>query len=442
MKRIVLSLLAIFSAAAIAIYASGAFFSDTEISQNNILEAGSVDLKVGNESYYNGSISEDNTWKLGDLDSTTIFFDFNDLKPGDLGEDTVSLRVDTNDSWVCSNVTLTSSAENGVVEPEEALDTDDNGNWDGELDDELYFIFWADDGDNVLEDDEDEENIIWQGTASELPQGSDEANFSLSIPLADSNNNVWTDEPGQVNGGETYYIGKAWCFGKMTLDPLDQDGSGDERSPADDSGILCDGSTTTNISQTDSITGDIEFTAVQERNNPDYECPECLIKDSWAQGVVSTQQGLRNNATAVLAQRSILANVLGAPDGDASAGTGFFSLGFGGVLTVEFDYAVINGSGDDLSFHEITGGRDTYPIEIARVEVSQNGSDWFNLGVVTSQDGGGIATKDLGTLSWIKYLRLTDETDSNLHDLQADGYDIDAIDIPLYNACLRIVEEE
>ncbi|MFC1722163.1 hypothetical protein ACFL0C_00770 [Patescibacteria group bacterium] len=439
MRKISLSLLAIFSAASVALYASSAYFSDTETSQGNVLEAGTVDLLIGNESYYNGILSENNSWKIGDLDSTTVFFDFNDLKPGDFGEDTISLRVDTNDAWACSNITLTSSAENDVIEPEESLDTDDNGNWDGELDDELYFIFWTDDGDNVFEDDE---SILWQGNASELPQGNEEVNFSISIPLADSNNNVWTDEPGPVIGQETYYIGKSWCFGQMTLNPLIQDGSNQERSPADDSGIECDGSTATNISQTDSITGDIEFTAVQERNNSDYECPDCLVEDAWAQGVVSSEQGLRKNGTAILAQRSILSNVLGEPDGDGSAGTGFFSLGFDGILTIEFDYAVINTPKDDLSFHEITNGRSSYPLEVARVEVSQNGVDWFDLGTVTSQDGGGVGTKDLGVLDWIKYLKLTDESNSNLHTAQADGYDIDAIDIPLYNTCLRLNETE
>jgi len=42
---------------------------------------------------------------------------------------------------------------------------------------------------------------------------------TISIVLADSQNNVWGDE-GPLPGSETRYVAKAWCFGTLTLDPV------------------------------------------------------------------------------------------------------------------------------------------------------------------------------------------------------------------------------
>src|SRR6185312_9853594 len=56
MKRIVLSFSTILLVSALAYGATGAFFSDTETSANNIFTAGSVDLKIDHSlSTYNGA---------------------------------------------------------------------------------------------------------------------------------------------------------------------------------------------------------------------------------------------------------------------------------------------------------------------------------------------------------------------------------------------------
>jgi hypothetical protein len=84
--------------------ATGAFFSDTELSSGNTFAAGALDLKVDNHSYYNGNECKEVTpgvfqwagnalfpvpgtpcdvsWNLTDL-TVQKFFDFLDLKPGD-----------------------------------------------------------------------------------------------------------------------------------------------------------------------------------------------------------------------------------------------------------------------------------------------------------------------------------------------------------------------
>src|SRR3972149_7090248 len=158
--RLLLSFATLLGATALIIGATFAFFSDTETSTNNTLEAGALDLKIDNTSYYNGTPSATTTWGLDDLPGH-LFFNFTDIKPSDFGEDTMSFHVD-NDSWVCAEFTLTANDDNTCTEPEVPDDlTCDEGQTppdgdllDGELAQNINFVFWPDDGDNVLETDE------------------------------------------------------------------------------------------------------------------------------------------------------------------------------------------------------------------------------------------------------------------------------------------------
>lgn len=272
MKKILLSSALILSAfGALTLGGTGAFFSDTEISGGNTFAAGAIDLKIDNESYYNGVVSTSTSWTLTDL-TIQKFFNFPDLKPGDVGEDTISLHVDNNDAYLCANVKLTSNDDNGLVEPEALVDaTDGPGN--GELASNVNFVWWADDGDNVLESDE---SVISQG-----PIGALGLNGSTTVALADSSTNIWTDVPGPVPGSQTLYIGKAWCFGTLTPDPLLQDGMGttSPRRPSNSNGgILCDGRQLNNSTQTDSLTADVTFTAVQARHNSTFRCVPPVVE--------------------------------------------------------------------------------------------------------------------------------------------------------------------
>jgi predicted ribosomally synthesized peptide with SipW-like signal peptide len=278
MKKILLSTaLILFVGGALALGSTGAFFSDSETSGSNTFAAGSIDLKIDNSSYYNGVLNPGTTWELSDL-TIEKFFDFLDLKPADYGEDTISLHVDTNDAYLCANVTLTSNNDNGINEPEAGDGDVTAGVGEGELADNVKFIWWADDGDNVLEQGE---NVISQGPIGEL-----QINEPYPFTLADSDENIWTGIGGPVKGEETLYIGKAWCFGDISSAPLPQsslggratttpaqDGNGNQimGEPAD-GGFLCNGSQLNNITQTDSLTADVTFTAIQSRNNANYQC--------------------------------------------------------------------------------------------------------------------------------------------------------------------------
>ncbi len=254
--------------------ATNAIFSDDEASTGNTFTAGAVDLTVDNESYYNGELNEGTTWLearnlddgAGPAGGEYLFFNFGDVKPGDWGEDTISLHVDDNDSWLCIDVTLTSDDDNGFTEPEESDGDTTDGVGEGELADAIDFMWWADDGDNVYEDDED---LLPAG-----PLGNLEVGETAVVALADSSGNIW-DEEGPLPGDSVRFIGKAWCLGDMNSDPVAQDGEGKTGSngPLDrGTGFTCDGSGVNNITQTDSMTADIVFYAEQARHNDEFLC--------------------------------------------------------------------------------------------------------------------------------------------------------------------------
>ncbi|MBM2817714.1 MAG: hypothetical protein HW401_304 [Parcubacteria group bacterium] len=246
---------------------SGAFLSDTETSSGNTFTAGVIDLKVDNESYYNRVLNEGTSWQLDDLDNGRLFFNFADLKPDDEGEDTISLHPGTNDAYVCMDMTLTSDDDKSSNEPELEdgdVQEDINNTWDGELADNLQMFWWADDGDNVYEEGE---NSISDGikTLTNLATSS-----PFSVALADSQNNVWTpNAPGPIPGNSITYIGKAWCFGTLTLSPV---AAGQGIDPTVDSGVRCDGNSLNNLTQTDGATVDVAFRAIQARHNSQFTC--------------------------------------------------------------------------------------------------------------------------------------------------------------------------
>lgn len=272
MKKIIISLSVVVFVAAVVFGATTAFFSDTETSVGNTFTAGAIDLTIDNESYaidftipgYTNPtgalvLSENTSWDLDDL-TNQLFFNFVDLKPGDIGEDTISIHVNNNDAWMCMSTEITATPENGITEPE-AADDSTVGDNDGELQHAINFVFWVDDGDNVLETDEAQ--YVWEGTAEEF------MNTSPRI-IADSTFNIFGAPIGtSVEGDSEFYIAKAWCFGELTLTPVPQSGTND---PIVATGIHCDGSSVNNSTQTDGIVGNITFYAEQSRNNPNFTC--------------------------------------------------------------------------------------------------------------------------------------------------------------------------
>ncbi len=240
------------------------FFVDQETSVGNTFASGVIELKVDNESYVTNDdgklvASPATSWQLGKL-AGKLFFNFLDVKPGDIGEDTISLHVLNNKAWSCMAIDFQSTPENGQPEPEVSVDPTTGAN-DGELQNHLYFSFWADDGDNVYESGE---TIFKEGLAKDIFDGA-------LWPLADSTHNVWGGS-GPLAPEVTKYIGKAWCFGILAGAPKAQDGKGKLAGSTNGplvrgTGFTCDGAPVGNHVQSDGITADVSFTVAQSRNN-------------------------------------------------------------------------------------------------------------------------------------------------------------------------------
>jgi predicted ribosomally synthesized peptide with SipW-like signal peptide len=260
--------------------ATGAFFSDTETSTGNTFTAGAIDLTVDSEQHYNGNECKlegssykwkgeaaypvpetecTGSWELTDLDDDSVtghkFFNFSDLKPGDYGENTISIHVETNDAYMCAALVNVGGEDldSTKTEPEVTEGDTSFGSTaaDSELDEELSFFAWVDEGVTPgFGDDEDSEgdNIYQDG---ETKLGSAKA--------SELSNVVWslTDIGNPITASTTAYIGVAWCYGEF-----DQDHN-------------CSGLDVDNMSQTDSWFTDMAFYVEQSRNNDQFSC------DNW-----------------------------------------------------------------------------------------------------------------------------------------------------------------
>jgi predicted ribosomally synthesized peptide with SipW-like signal peptide len=340
-------------------------YSDVEESSNNTFEAGDVDLKIANSSYYNGVNSNETSWAISDL-TDQLFFNFNDLKPGDFGENTVSFLIETNPSWLCAEMAVNSNDDLTCNEPELQDDVDCNEPnddlFDGELAGLLNYVLWVDDGDNVMEQGESE---IARGNFQEFIPGK-------KFSLADATENVFSQDGEPLVPNQTYAIGNAWCFGDMSITPVANDSNAGPDIRANF--INCNGLSVNNASQTDLLKGDVSFNAIQARGNPNYRCTDCVVNEkNWATEIVNTTQGKRNNGTSVLPERSNPESMLGPAEDSIAEGT-FYSLGFGGEVTLAFQHPVMDLPGNDLSFHEATN--QPYPREKAKVFGSQDGENF------------------------------------------------------------------
>lgn len=440
MYRILAASIVITSVGLTSLAFTRAYFSDTETSVSNNFTAGALDLLIESSCHYwqndqdvgCGDGSEFGNWQLSDLGEVFKFFNFSDIKPGDYGEDTIGLRVDTNEAWVCSEITLTSSAENELTGPESEVDDDLTGPWDGELDTSLKLLVWGDDGDNVLEVDEYSQTSTLESSFESLV--GDDNLYQLAV--ADSQANLW-NQTGPVPGSQLRHIGTAWCFGEFVINPLDP---GDSYDPSDNPGFRCDSSNETNITQTDSLTGDIRFSVTQARNNPDFICnaEECSVIDEvWLDEVVESQLGLRNNGDPIAVDRVDATKALAVAEGSAASGT-FLSLGFGGSATFAFAQPVEDLPGADLEIHEVTNL--PYPVEQAEVFVSQDGITFQSLGLIGSEPESSQLVDIAGAFDWIRFIRLVDATNPALHSAQADGFDVDGVSATNYNTCLVSTE--
>lgn len=283
---------------AVAVSATGAFFNDTETSTGNTFTAGAIDLKVDAQAHYDGLICSetspsvfqwiddaadatpttrpellnqpcDGTWAMTDLGLTHKFFNLADVKPGDDGENTVSLHVDNNAAYACVDINVTANDDMSSTDPELAapdVAEDANNFFDGELAQNLDFFAWLDQGSipafqcttsGACPADPTEGDNVWQGETAEPHLFS-----NVHGPLSDAipNGKHYTLASPQTQAlpaGSSSFIGLAWCAGTFTVGPTS---------------YSCSGVSMGNVAQTDKAVADITFRVEQARNNPNFTC--------------------------------------------------------------------------------------------------------------------------------------------------------------------------
>ncbi len=314
MKKILLSLGVIGVVGAIAITSTGAFFSDNETSAGNTFTAGAIDLKVDSTSHYNNMVCTpftvndyrwqpepgfvpgpdqypaagtacSGTWTLTDLGPTNQFFNFPDIKPGDQGENTVSLHIENNPAYACAYIQTTGNAENTYTGPE--ISAGDVSSTTGELAQNVNVFAWSDVASTsgaVVGDN------IWQAGEPVLagPVSLSGLNATTTLPLADSVTNGGVP----LSPGVTNYVGVAWCVGAMNTSVPGT--------------ITCNGAAVSNQAQTDSVTANVTFHVEQSRNNSNFKCntPTVVgandLETSLANVVVSGKWYFYNDTADVL----------------------------------------------------------------------------------------------------------------------------------------------
>lgn len=241
-----------------------ALFHDSKTSANNKIEAGKFSLMLDNECHYDGMVCSQNatttpyiwveesqgsstypeligepcecTWEpTADMENK-LFFNFDDVKPGDNGENTISLHVDDNPAWICADLSEIKNFDNGCTSAESAdgdVTCGNPGENEGELQDFMAFNIWLDNGagdhkcNNIKDDDE---TYVAQ-----------DIKIAAGVwPVVDSSTATSTVGAGITDA----------CVGVSWNVPLE----------------------TGNIIQTDSLMGDITFTAYQTRNNLQFRC--------------------------------------------------------------------------------------------------------------------------------------------------------------------------
>ena len=384
MKRILLSLITIGITSSLAFGLTGAYFSDTETSEENTFVAGAIDLML------NG---DDNT-------DSIVYFD--DLKPGDDYIEEKILRVDTNPAYVWFHIFGLDSNQGTQTEPEEVEEAENEPKWDIEN----YLTYDL----SIFRDGENEEVLVDYEDGNLLPEM-----VSCWIPL------------GELPGNTDVVVNQSFHF-----DPEVTNWAQGDTLTFTEEFYAVQSRNNPNPQPPESQTGRYWDPLAKH-------CVDCEEGPTWASNVVSSDQGQKKSGADVNENRSDPENALGEPDTVSVNGPKWFSLGFGGEIVVRFAFPVLDIDGVDLSFHEITGGRANYPEETADVYVSQNGVDFEYVGEVSSEPGGGgdgVVYLDFNSTGFdsIQYVKIIDTTNPDDHNNNADGYDLDAVDAT-YGTC-------
>jgi len=149
----------------------------------------------------------------------------------------------------------------------------------------------------------------------------------------------------------------------------------------------------------------------------------------WADFVVSASQGTAG-PLGFLPGRSDPQAAVGVaesppgPDPAPPPGT-FFSLGFGGSITLGFTNPICNTKGYDFDIDVVEITKEPYPAEVVNVYVSATGASFSFAGQIAKD---GSVSMPAG-IDVAHYVKLVDVSDPSLFtaDPHADGFDVDGV---------------
>ncbi len=175
------------------------------------------------------------------------------------------------------------------------------------------------------------------------------------------------------------------------------------------------------LSWDSSGTGDMTMNICPET----VQQPMALPAGACFPGKAGKKGGVTGHGSAVEAERLNLANLRGAPDGMDRLN--FVSLGYGGLVELEFEQAILNGPGTDLTVVETSFANKSCaqsPEAITVYAQSPDNYQWVDLGSLC-QSG----ELDLGPLAETRVLLIVDISDPGdfFAGVAADGFDLDGV---------------
>ncbi len=146
----------------------------------------------------------------------------------------------------------------------------------------------------------------------------------------------------------------------------------------------------------------------------------------WADYVASTQQATRADGSPVLPARSDPTAALGVAENSTTEGT-FYSLGYGGNITLGFQNNVCNGSGADLDLELVETTVEPNVAELVDVYVSLDGVTYTKVASSVNKDANVAFGANAPPVA--RFVRLVDVTPRTQPGTMShyDAYDVDGV---------------
>jgi hypothetical protein len=241
-KRLVIVLGTVLFVGAVGTFVPGDTFAHGMTFTSNNLE-----LKIDDKAWYNGSPVPSATWSLKNLvPGTDKFFNFSDVKPGDFGCNVISIHAQKADAWACIDFKNLKNLDNGVNEPESAVDP--NGNASGELAAGTEMFGWIDNGDGKY-DPKNEKAIFGNGSTQDAAHLLNDTSYAIGD----------SKFGGACKQNGAKYVGICWCAGHLSVNPSNGK-------------MTCDGGALGNAAQTDSFSVDVAIRAMPSSQDAKFTC--------------------------------------------------------------------------------------------------------------------------------------------------------------------------